>query len=116
MMRVIGAFVLTYFVSRLLRHFGLDLPSVAKLCTAHVASLVILALIAVALRYPTDTFAVPQLWVYVFAQAAWLLLDLYRSGSRRWRRLRNHRVKRAREVAGKARPFAQAELANLQLP
>jgi len=85
MMRVIGAFVLTYFLSRLLRRMGLQPPSVAKLAAAHVISLVILSLLAVALRSPTDTFAVPQLWVYVLAQSAWLLLDLYRAQVAFWK-------------------------------
>jgi hypothetical protein len=85
MMRVIGALVLTYFVSRLLRRLGLQPPSVAKLAAAHVLSFATLALLALALRYSTDTFTVPQLAVYLFAQAAWLLLDLYRAQIAFWK-------------------------------
>ena len=85
MMRVIGAFVLTYFLSRALRWFGLKPPSVTKLVAAHLLSFVILALLAVALRQPTHTFTVPQLWVYVFAQGMWLLLDLYRAQVAFWK-------------------------------
>ena len=85
MMRVIGALVLTYFLSRGLRHLGLRPPAVTKLVAAHVVSLVILALLVVALRTPSDTFRVDQLWVYVFAQAAWLLLDLYRAQVAFWK-------------------------------
>ena len=85
MMRVIGALVLTYFVSRALRWFGLRPPSVTKLAAAHLLSFVILALLAIALRQPANTFAVPQLWVYVFAQGVWLLLDLYRAQVAFWK-------------------------------
>ena len=85
MMRLIGAFVLTYFLSRALRWFGLRPPSVAKLVAAHVISLAILVLIALVLRLPTDTFRTSQLGVYVFAQAAWLLLDLYRAQVAFWK-------------------------------
>ena len=85
MMRLIGAFVLTYFVSRALRWFGLKPPQVTKLVAAHVLSFVILALVALALRQPTDTFSMPQLWVYFFAQAIWLLLDLYRAQVAFWK-------------------------------
>jgi hypothetical protein len=85
MMRVIGAFVLTYFLSRALRWLGLKPPSVTKLVAAHVLSFVILALVAIALRQPINTFAVAQLWVYVFAQGAWLLLDLYRAQVAFWK-------------------------------
>ena len=85
MMRVIGALVLTYFVSRALRWFGLKPPAVSKLVAAHVLSFVILALIAIALRQPADTFRVSQLAVYVVAQAAWLLLDLYRAQVAFWK-------------------------------
>ena len=85
MMRVIGALVLTYFLSRALRWLGLRPPSVAKLAAAHVLSFVILALFALFLRQPTDTFSTSQLWVYVFAQAGWLLLDLYRAQVAFWK-------------------------------
>lgn len=85
MMRVIGAFVLTYFLSRALRWFGLRPPSVTKLVGAHLLSFVILTLVVIALRQPIDVFAVSQLWVYVVAQAAWLLLDLYRAQVAFWK-------------------------------
>jgi len=85
MMRLIGAFVLTYFLSRLMRRAGLRPPNPAKLVAAHVLSLVILTLLAIALRQPLDVFRVPQLWVYVVAQGAWLLLDLYRAQVAFWK-------------------------------
>ena len=85
MMRLIGAFVLTYFLSRLLRLAGFRPPNVAKLAAGHVLSLVALSLLALALRHPLNIFAVPQLWVYVFAQGAWLLLDLYRAQVAFWK-------------------------------
>ena len=85
MMRVIGALVLSYFLSRALRWFGLRPPSVAKLVAAHVRSFVLLALLALALRQPTDTFRPSQLWVYFFAQAAWLLLDRDRAQVAFWK-------------------------------
>ena len=85
MVRLIGALVLTYFLSRALRWFGLKPPSVAKLCAAHVISLAILTLVVILLRQPADTFRVPQLAVYVFAQGAWLLLDLYRAQVAFWK-------------------------------
>jgi hypothetical protein len=85
MMRVIGAFVLTYFLSRALRWAGLRAPSVSKLIGAHVLSFVLLALLVIALRQPNDVFRVPQLAVYVLAQAAWLLLDLYRAQVAFWK-------------------------------
>lgn len=84
-MRVIGAVVLTYFVSRALRWLGLKPPSVAKLAAAHVLSFAFLALLALAVRYPSDTFTVPQLWIYLLAQTAWLLLDLYRARVAFWK-------------------------------
>ena len=56
-----------------------------KLVAAHVLSFVLLTLLVVALRQPTDTFRVPQLWVYFFAQSAWLLLDLYRAQVAFWK-------------------------------
>lgn len=85
MTRVIGALVLTYFISRALRWFGLRPPSVAKLAMAHVLSLALLVLLMLALRLPADTFMVSQVWVYVFAQAAWLLLDFYRAQIAFWK-------------------------------
>jgi hypothetical protein len=85
MMRLIGAIVLTYFVSRALRWFGLRPPSVSKLVAAHVLSLVSLVLLAFAMRYPVGVFMVPQLTVYVIAQAGWLLLDLYRAQVAFWK-------------------------------
>ncbi len=85
MMRVIGALVLTYFFSRALRWLGLRPPSVPKLVTAHVLSFSLLTLLAIALRQPLDTFRPSQLGVYVLAQAAWLLLDLYRAQVAFWK-------------------------------
>ena len=85
MMRVIGALVLTYFLSRALRWFGLKPPSVIRLVAAHVLSFLILTLVVIALRQPIDVFGVSQLWVYVLAQAAWLLLDLYRAQVAFWK-------------------------------
>jgi len=85
MMRVIGALVLTYFLSRVLRRFGLRPPSVARLVAAHVLSFTLLALLALVLRVPSDTFRPSQLWVYFLAQAAWLLLDLYRAQVAFWK-------------------------------
>jgi hypothetical protein len=77
MMPLLGAIVLTYFVSRALRWFGLRPPSVTKLVAAHVLSLVILILLALALRYPLGVFMVPQLTVY--------LLALYRAQVAFWK-------------------------------
>ena len=85
MMRVIGALVLTYFVSRALRWFGLKPPSVTRLVAAHLLSFLILTLVVIALRQPTSTFEVSQLWIYILAQAAWLLLDLYRAQVAFWK-------------------------------
>jgi predicted PurR-regulated permease PerM len=85
MMPLLGAIVLTYFVSRALRWFGLRPPSVTKLVAAHVLSLVILILLALALRYPLGVFMVPQLTVYLLAQAGWLLVDLYRAQVAFWK-------------------------------
>jgi hypothetical protein len=85
MMRVIGALVLTYFVSRALRWFGLKPPSGAKLALAHVLSLALLVLLMLALRFPAGTFRVSQVWVYFLAQAAWLLLDFYRAQIAFWK-------------------------------
>ena len=85
MMRVIGALVLTYFVSRAFRWLGLRPPSVSKLVAAHLLSFVALALLALALRQPAASFAVQQLWVYVLAQGVWLLLDLYRAQVAFWK-------------------------------
>jgi hypothetical protein len=85
MMRLIGAFVLTYFLSRALRWFGLRPPSAAKLVAAHVLSFAILVLVVLALRLPTDTFRTSQLGIYVLAQGVWLLLDLYRAQVAFWK-------------------------------
>jgi len=85
MMRVIGALVLTYFVSRALRWFGLRPPSVTKLVAAHVLSFVLLALLVIVVRQPLHVFTVPQLAVYLIAQAIWLLLDLYRAQVAFWK-------------------------------
>jgi hypothetical protein len=85
MMRVIGAFVLTYFLSRALRWFGLKPPSVTRLVAAHLLSFLLLTLVVLALRQPIDTFRFSQLWVYVLAQAAWLLLDLFRAQVAFWK-------------------------------
>ena len=85
LMQVIGALVLTYFLSRGLRRAGLKPPSVARLVAAHVLSFALLALLVVALRQPIDVFRVPQLGVYLLAQAAWLLLDLYRAQVAFWK-------------------------------
>jgi len=85
MMRLIGAFILTYFLSRALRWAGLRPPSVPKLVAAHVISLGLLTLLALALRQPLNVFTVPQMTVYVIAQAAWLLLDLYRAQVAFWK-------------------------------
>lgn len=85
MMRVIGALVLTYFISRGLRLLGLRPPSVAKLVAAHVLSFGLLTLLAIAMRYPLTVFNPSQLVVVGFAQAAWLLLDLYRAQVAFWK-------------------------------
>ena len=85
MMRFIGALLLTYFVSRLLRRLGLRPPSVAKLTAAHVLSLAILALVVIALRAPADAYHFGQLWVYIIAQLIWLMVDYYRAQVAFWK-------------------------------
>ena len=85
MLAVIGALVLTYFASRALRLIGLGPPSIAKLVAGHLLSFVVLSLIAALLRFPTDTFRFDQLFVYLIAQIAWLLLDFYRAQIAFWK-------------------------------
>ena len=85
MMRVIGALVLTYFLSRALRWLVQRPPSVSRLVAAHVLSFTFLALLVIALRQPMGVFRFSQLGVYLAAQAAWLLLDLYRAQVAFWK-------------------------------
>ena len=56
-----------------------------RLVAAHLLSFLILTLVVIALRQPTSTFGVSQLWIYILAQAAWLLLDLYRAQVAFWK-------------------------------
>jgi hypothetical protein len=85
MMQVLGALLLTYFFSRGLRRLGLRPPSAVKLVAAHVISFGLLALLVIALRYPVGIFNFAHLYIYAFAQATWLLLDLYRAQVAFWK-------------------------------
>ncbi len=85
MLRFIGALIITYFVSRLLRRLGLKHPPAAKLIAAHVLSLVLISLGVIALRQPIDAFDPGQLWVYVLAQVLWLLADATRARVALWK-------------------------------
>jgi len=78
-MRFLGALLITYFVSRLLRRLGLAHPPLARLVAAHGLSFVLIAVLVIALRYPIGAFAPGQLAVYAAAQLLWLLLDGFRS-------------------------------------
>ena len=81
---------IAFFLRRLLeKSNGVQTPSRACRLSSRVGiacvTLVILTLLVVALRTPSDTFRVDQLWVYVLAQGAWLLLDLYRAQVAFWK-------------------------------
>lgn len=73
--QILGAFLLTYFVSRLARRVLPRRDSLIAVLIAHIVSFAVICLAIVALRYPTDTFAMKQLRVYVAPQIAWFLLD-----------------------------------------
>jgi uncharacterized membrane protein len=84
-MRLIGAVLITYFLSRGFRRLGLRAPSVARIFAAHLLSLIAITLVVVAVRYPANAYATSQLYIYIGAQLLWLLVDLLRSRVAFWR-------------------------------
>ena len=85
LMRIIGALLITYFLSRGLRRLGLTHPPVGKLVLAHVLSLGIAALAVIAIRQPVHAYEFSQLYVYAFAQLFWLLVDSGRAAAVLWK-------------------------------
>jgi hypothetical protein len=84
-MRLIGALLITYFLSRGFRRLGLRELSVARIFAAHLLSLIAAVLLVIAMRYSANAYAVSQLYIYVGAQVVWLLVDLLRSRVAFWR-------------------------------
>ena len=84
-MRFIGAFLITYFLSRGFRALGFREPSIIKLIAAHALSLAVIFALLFALRSPLYIFHKNQLIVYLLLQPVWLGYDLYRSRLAFWR-------------------------------
>lgn len=81
--RIVGAILLTYFVSRATLRLPLPLPHPYSAIVAHALSFAAIALVIVMLRQPIGAFALTQLAVYVLPQALWLAIDLLRGPRRR---------------------------------
>lgn len=74
-LRIVGALILTYLISRI----TLRLPIFAKrtwgLVLAHIVALGAAAAIIAAIRAPAGAFSPLQLIVYAAAQVCWFLFD-----------------------------------------
>lgn len=77
-LRIVGAVLLAYFVSRLTLRLPNPLKRFPALMLAHLLAFAINALIIMALRSPLNVFAPRQTLILLFAQIAWLLIDQMR--------------------------------------
>ncbi len=74
-LKLIGALILTYLVSRLTLRLHLSERRLNALVLAHALALALLALLLMALRVPQAVFRLGQLAPYAPAQFLWLCLD-----------------------------------------
>lgn len=80
LVKLTGAFLLTYFVSRAVRHLLRPTATLVKLVLVHALSLAAIAALVLLVRFPSRNFVLAQLTVYLLPQAVWLALDALRGG------------------------------------
>jgi len=78
LMRIAGAMIFTYFLSRLALRLPSPLKGVFGTVLAHAISLAAISLLVMAMRSPLDVFRFHQLLIFVVAQAVWLAFDMVR--------------------------------------
>ncbi|MBW8785729.1 MAG: hypothetical protein JF593_14015 [Novosphingobium sp.] len=75
LLRIVGAMLATYFVSRATLRLPLPLHGTVGLLVAHVLSLGLCVAVLIALRLPLGAFTVRQILLYLAAQAVWFIVD-----------------------------------------
>lgn len=78
LMRIAGAMIFTYFLSRLALRLPNPLKGVLGTVLAHAVSLAAISLLVMAMRSPLDVFRIHQLLIFVIAQGVWLAFDVLR--------------------------------------
>lgn len=78
LMSLLSIAALTYFASRLTLRLPLFSADVAGLRWAHVASLAVVAVLTVVVKYPAGAFDSQALGLVAVAQLGWFLLDMAR--------------------------------------
>lgn len=76
--QLVGAFVFTYFASRVAFLVKLKLHGAAAIIVPHLMSFAILVIAIFLMRNPVNAFALSQLWIYLVAQVFWCGLDYVR--------------------------------------
>lgn len=76
--RLIGAVILTYFVSRATLRIPSPLRKAWGISLAHLVSLAVIVLALRILRGPVEGYSSESLLLYVSAQVLWWLVDLLR--------------------------------------
>jgi hypothetical protein len=77
--KLLGALLLTYFVSRLTMRLPSPLRGTRAVALAHGLAFAAIALLLFVLRGPSHAFDAEQMLVYVSPQVLWWLLDLLRA-------------------------------------
>jgi hypothetical protein len=77
--KLLGAMLLTYFVSRATLRLPSPLRGAWAVAMAHALGFAAIALLLFLVRGPSQTFSAEQMLVYVSPQVLWWLLDLLRS-------------------------------------
>ncbi len=78
LMRVAGALIFAYFMSRLTLRLPNPYVRLKALMLAHLLSLIALAVLVAAVRIPAGAFAPRQILILAAAQFAWLFFDRIR--------------------------------------
>lgn len=78
LMRVAGALIFAYFMSRLTLRLPNPYERFKALLFAHLLSLVALAALVAVVRVPANAFAPRQILIFAAAQIAWLFFDRIR--------------------------------------
>lgn len=77
-LRIVGALLLAYFVSRITLRFPYQSRRFRALMQAHGLAFVLCTVVVVAARMPLGVFSVRQLGVLLAAQITWLSVDQLR--------------------------------------
>lgn len=78
LMPLIGALAFSYFGSRIALRFSGAVGGWVGLLIAHAASLAMITLIILAMRYPLGVFSPRQVGVFLVPQVFWFLFDYLR--------------------------------------